>query len=356
MLQGRKASKSAPFEERTIDIVRQSTYFRLSWKGSLTPVIDLKHMNSAETQVLQDLGAAWSSYGPALRAKFTLDGGMTWRRGVGGEFLYHYRVDAETGKKKWTALGIRSAETEAIHHHFISRRGDARQTVLDTRDDIKLAGRLVKAHGLAKMPGKHAEVLRSFWLRSLDDRMTLFGGHALLGYELSTITLAPASLVRDESLLFVVHNNPDDETIGDIKDAFQDAIGARVHIDQKRKRTVMKAGEVDIELLETGFFTKHLDSEEQVEVIEDSLNAPPVTGLTVARDSQPVELKVLDPRAYAIAAYALGGDEIWTERAQFAATLVRECWPEPFDPRQESAFPDLCLDPEETRPSRLYGP
>jgi hypothetical protein len=112
-------------------------------------VIDLKHMNSAETQVLQDLGESWSSYGPALRDKFALAGGMTWRQGAGGEFLYHYRVDAETGKKKWTALGIRSAETEAIYDHFISRRGDARQTVLNSRDDIKLAGRLVKAHGLA---------------------------------------------------------------------------------------------------------------------------------------------------------------------------------------------------------------
>ena len=319
---------------------------------------DLKHMNSAETQVLQDLGAAWLSYGPALRDKFTLDGGMTWRKGVGGEFLYHYRVDPETGKKKWTALGKRSTETENAYNDFISRRGEARQTVLDSRDDIKLAGRLVKAHGLARMPGKHAEVLRSFWLRSLDNRMALFGGHALLAYEFSTSIQAPAPLIRDENLLFVLKNKPDDDTIGDIKDAFHDAVGVRkFHLDEKRKRTVLSAGDVTIELLETGFLTRHLDSEDQVEVLEESLNVPPVTGLTVARDSQPVELKVLDPRAYAIAAFVLGSDdEIWAERAQFAATLVRDSWPEPFDPRQVSAFPDLCLDPEETRPSRLYGP
>jgi hypothetical protein len=195
------------------------------------------------------------------------------------------------------------------------------------------------------------------WLRSFDNQMALFGGHALLGYEISTGVLAPAPLVRDDSLLFVIKNNPDDDTFNDIKDAFADAVGAKVHIDEKRKRTVLTAGGVTIELLETGFLTRNLDSEEQVEVLEESLNAPPVTGLTVARDSQPVELKVLDLRSYAIAAYVLGGDdEIWAERAQFAATLVRECWPEPFDPRQEFVFPDLCLDPEETRPSRLHGP
>jgi hypothetical protein len=320
-------------------------------------VTDLKHMNSAETQVLQDLGEAWASYGPALRDKFALDGGMTWRKGVGGEFLYHYRVDPETGKKKWTALGKRSVETERAYNDFISRRGDARQTVLNSRDDIKLAGRLVKAHGLAKMPGKHAEVLRSFWLRSLDDGMMLFGGHALLGYEISTGVLAPAPLVRDESLLFVVRNTPDDEEIGDVKDAFEDAVGAKVRIDEKRKRTVLSGGDVTIELWEKDFLTRRVDDQEQAQILEEALDAPAVTGLTVARDSQPVELKALDPRTYAIAAYVLGqDDEIWAERAQFAGTVVRERWPAPFGARQEESFPDVCLDPEGRPPPRFLGP
>jgi hypothetical protein len=320
-------------------------------------VTDLKHMNSAETQVLQDLGEAWSSYGPALRDKFTLDGGMTWRKGAGGEFLYHYRVDAETGKKKWTALGLRSPATEATYKDFISRRGDARQTVLTSRDDIKLAGRLVKAHGLAKMPGKHAEVLRSFWLRSLDDRMMLFGGHALLGYEISTGVLAPAPLVRDESLLFIVRNTPDDEAISDVKDAFEDAVGARVRVDEKRKRTVLSGGDVTVELWEKDCLSRRVDDEYQVQILEDALDAPAVTGLTVARDSQPVELKTLDPRSFAIAAYVLGqDDEIWAERAQFAGTVVRKRWPEPFGARQEESFPDVCLDPAERPPPRFFGP
>jgi len=320
-------------------------------------VTDLKHMNSAETQVLQDLGEAWSSYGPALRDKFALDGGMTWRKGAGGEFLYHYRVDAETGKKKWTALGKRSTETEKAYNDFISRRDDARQTVLTSRDDIKLVSRLVKAHGLTRLPGKHAEVLRSFWLRSLDSRMTLFGGQALLAYELPTGVLVPAPLVRDDSLMFILRDDADADTIDDIKDAFEDAAGTRVRVEEKRKRTVLTGDAVSIELLETDFMTRRVDDEEQAEVIEEALKAPAVTGLTVARDSQPVEMKALDPRTFAIAAYVLGGDDgIWMERAQFAATLVRERWPDQFDPRQESAFPDLCLDPEAERPSRLYGP
>jgi hypothetical protein len=318
---------------------------------------DLKHMSAAESQVLQDLGEAWETYGPALRDKFALDGGMTWRQGVGGEFLYHYRVDPETGKKKWAALGKRSAETEKAYYNFIGRRGDARQTVLTSRDDIKLTGRLAKAHGLARMPGKHAEVLRSFWLRRLDDRMNLFGGHALLAYELPTGILAPASLVRDDSLLFIVRNDPDGDMIEDIKDAFEDAVGAKVWVEEKRKRTILTGDAVSVELWENGYLTKRVDGEEQAEVLEEALQAPAVTGLTVARDSQPVEMKALDPRSFAIAAYVLGeNDEIWVERAQFAATLVRERWPEQFEPRQEESFPDVCLDPEGRPPPRLRGP
>ena len=319
---------------------------------------NLKHMSTRESQVLQDLGEAWETYGPALRDKFALDGGMTWRQGVGGEFLYHYRVDPETGKKKWTALGIRSAETEKAYNDFIGRRGDARQTVLTSQDDIKLTGRLAKAHGLARMPGKHAEVLRSFWLRSLDDRMTLFGGHALFAYELPTGILAPAPLIRDDSLLFILRDETDAEAIEDIKDAVEDAVGAKVRVEEKRKRTILTAGDaISIELWDKEYLTRRVDDEEQAEVLEEALEAPAVTGLTVARDSQPVELQALDPRSFAIAAYVLGqNDEIWAERAQFAGTVVRGRWLEPFAPRQEESFPDVCLDPEGRPPPRFSGP
>jgi hypothetical protein len=207
------------------------------------------------------------------------------------------------------------------------------------------------------MPGKHAEVLRSFWLRRLDDQMMLFGGHALLAYEQQTGILAPAPLVRDDSLMFILRKDADTDTIDEIKDAFEDAVGAKVWVDEKRKRTVLTGDAVSVELLEKDYLTRRVDGEEQSEVLEEALEAPAVTGLTVARDSQPVELQAMDPRSFAIAAYVLGeNDEIWMERAQFAATLVRERWPEPFDRRQEESFPDVCLDPEESPPPRFRGP
>lgn len=54
-------------------------------------------------------------------------------------------------------------------------------------------------------------------------------------------------------------------------------------------------------------------------------------------------------------AYVLGRDDkIWTERAAFAAPLVRERWSDQFEPRQEAAFPELCLDPSDE--PRMFGP
>ena len=46
------------------------------------------------------------------------------------------------------------------------------------RDDIALAGRIAKAHNLARLPAKQAEILRAFWRGSLDKHLTLFGGAA----------------------------------------------------------------------------------------------------------------------------------------------------------------------------------
>jgi hypothetical protein len=143
-------------------------------------------MSSAETRLLHDLGETWTSYGPALRDKFELDGGMTWKTVHGHEYLCRYRPDPETRKKKFTSLGRRSPETEATYNAFIKRREVARQTVLSSRDEIALSGRLVKAHGLARLPAKSADVLRAFWHRSIDEQLTLFGGSALFAYELET--------------------------------------------------------------------------------------------------------------------------------------------------------------------------
>jgi hypothetical protein len=309
---------------------------------------DLTQMSPAEARHLRELGEAWKSYAPAMRAKLALDGGMTWKRVNGADYLCRYRPDPDTGKKKFTSLGRRSRETEATYKDFISRRDAARQTVLAGRDDIALAGRIAKAHGLARLPAKQADILRAFWRGGLDEHLTLFGGTALFAYEMPTEILMPIELARDDHLIFLFDGSPDC-TIEDIGEAYEDATGAKatvVRLKSRRSRhdrLIIESKDVSgIEILPCKFLLDQVDDDDQADVLLGALQMSTVRGLTVARDAQPVEITAPDPRAYAITACVLGrNDEIWAERAEFAATLVRERWPEQFDPRQQAVFPEL---------------
>jgi hypothetical protein len=304
---------------------------------------DLIPMRPAEAQHLRELGEAWKGYAPAVREKLALDGGMTWKTVNGGHYLCRYRQDPDTGKKRFTSLGRRSLETEATYKDFISRRDAARQTVMAGRDDIALAGRIAKAHGLARLPAQQAEILRALWRGSLDQHLTLFGGAALFAYEIQTEILTPIELTRDDNLIFLFDGSSD-FTTGDIGEAYEDATGARAEVRRRQDGLVIQSGDAPgIEILSRKFLLEQAQDDEQAEVLRDALQMSTVRGLTVARDAQLVEITAPDPRTYAMAAYVLGrDDDSWAERARFAAALVRERGPEPFDHEQHAAFPELC--------------
>jgi hypothetical protein len=86
------------------------------------------------------------------------------------------------------------------------------------------------------------------------------------------------------------------------------------------------------------FVLGQIEDCDQAEVVEESFDTPLLRGLTVARDAQPVEFSTFDPRVYAMLAHGLGHDDIiWMQRASFASAMVRERWPDQFEPRQEAA-------------------
>ena len=308
---------------------------------------NLTEMSSTEARHLCEIAEGWKTYGPALKIWAALDGGMTWKAVNGADYLCRYRQDPETGKKKFTSLGRRSTQTENIYADFIERRDAAKQTVIANRDRMATAGRVAKAYGLARMPAKSAEILRAFWMRSLSDDLAVFGGTALFAYELETKVLAPAPLERDERLIFF-RKRPDLPPIDDVVGAYEAAVGASARVVKTSGRAVIRAtSAMPIELWDRDAVLGQVDDPDRIEILEEGIAADCLTGLTVARDGQPVEFSTFDPRTYALMAYVLGhDDEVWAERAKFAATLVRERWPEQFDPRQQAAFPELCGGPE----------
>jgi len=301
-------------------------------------------MTPTEARHLHEIERLWASYGPALRARAALDGGMVWKSVNGAEYLCRYRQNHDTGKKQFTSLGRRSPETEAVYRDFMERRDTARHVVLSSRDPITIAGRVAKAYGLARLPAKMAEMLRAFWLRSLDDSLTIFGGVALLAYEIETEPLAPAGLIRDEALIVIPMTA--EITIADLAEAYEAATGEKPRVQGHGDRQVLHRGDaVPLEVWSRNFVLGHADDRDQAEVIEEGFEAPLLKGLTVARDARPVEFATFDPRVYAMLASVLGRDQpVWGDRARFAAALVRERWPEQFEPRQEAAYHDLCLE------------
>jgi hypothetical protein len=315
---------------------------------------DLTELGPTESRHLRDLAKAWASYGPALREWSSLDGGMQWKTVNGADYLCRYRPDPDTGKKKFISLGRRSAETEATYRDFIGRRDAARQTVLAGRDDIALAGRIAKAHGLARMPAKHAEIVRAFWRASLDRHLTLCSGAAMFAYEVKTEILTPAALTRDDNLLFLFDGSSD-FTTGDIGEAYEDATGAKADVSRRQGRFIIRSDDAPgVEILSRKFLLEQVKDGDQAEALRLAFQMDVVRGLTVARNAQPVEITAPDPRLYALLAHVEQDEEIWAKRARFTATLVRERWPQKFDHRQEEAFPDLCGDPEDWQ--RFSGP
>ena len=82
----------------------------------------------------------------------------------------------------------------------------------------------------------------------------------------------------------------------------------------------------------------------------EAFDLPPVTAVTVAKDSKPVEIRAPDPRAYALIERVLAG-KAEAPRAAYAAALVKERWPEKFDEADEAAFEEA--DDDMAAPPRV---
>jgi hypothetical protein len=312
----------------------------------------LVELAAEQSEQLQSLEAAWKTYGPALQVAAAFSGGMGWKKVKGAEYLVRYH-QGEDGKKQFVSYGRRSPETEQTYDHFLKTTGNARTVIKQQKDAIALHCRLAKAHGLARLPGRQAEILDWFWYTDITRRLSLIGGTALLAYETGSRTLAPARLVKDDHLQFFARSI-DGLNLDEIEEACDvDRTGCKTRRYEDRV-TIRNEDGIVCEILLPAFFLRNLDGL-AADVLSAALELPPVRSLTVARDTRPIELTAVDPRTYAMAAASRPDVGIWAERAQFAGALVRERWPEQFDPQQEAAFPDVCLDPEEQRP-RIYGP
>lgn len=282
---------------------------------------DLVEFNVAEAQQMRQLEQIWPKYGHALRTAAATSGGMGWKTVSGVEYLVRYYP--EDGKKKFTSHGRRDETTEAQYKQFQETTVRAREIVKERRDEVALACRLAKAHGLARLPGRQAETLEWFWYAGVTDRLSLFGGAALFAYELGAGAMVPASLAKDDRLHFIARTS-DVSALGidEIVEACDvDRTGCKARRGRDKITISTTGGEPRAEILLPQLFTHYADNDDEAEMYATALELPRWIGLTVARDCRPIELTAVNPAAYAVLAKAFGDDELWQERASIAQEL-----------------------------------
>jgi hypothetical protein len=282
---------------------------------------ELMDFNPGQAGQMQHLEQMWPEYSHALRVAAATSGGMGWKTVNGVEYLVrYYRQD---GKKKFTSHGRRDEATEAMYKRFQETIVRAREIVKERRDEVALACRLAKAHELARLPGRQAETLQWFWYAGATDRLSLFGGTALLAYEGKAGALAPADMVKEDRLQFIARTS-------DVAALGLDEIEEACDVDRtgcviKRGRGKITISTTDdeprAEILLPDFFFRRASDDLVADAYAEALDRPRWTGLTVSRDCRPIELIAVDSRAYVILAGAFGDDQIWRRRASVAAAM-----------------------------------
>jgi hypothetical protein len=309
---------------------------------------DLVPLSGSQLEQFVRMEQLWPEFGHSLKVLAASDGGgMAWRTVDGVEYLTRYTQ--ENGKKKGRSLGRRSPETEAIFEQFDSTVLTARRIRREYREDVLLTCKLAKAHGIARLHGRLAEPLDRLWKTDAVSRVSVFGGTAMLAYESGSQTLTPADLIKDDHLQFIAHSE-DPEKIGLIE--IMEACGTgreEMTVGLEDGRFAIRAEErLVAEIFQPSYFLDRLDRR-PARTLAEGLEMPWLRSLTFSRDTRPIELCTLDPRVYAMAAHCLkNDDEIWAARAEFAAEMVRQRWPDKFDIDQEVALDDL-HDPGERR-------
>jgi hypothetical protein len=302
--------------------------------------IELVPLTDGQAEQFDRIEQLWPEFGNSLQVLAASEGGgMAWRMVDGIEYLTRYTQ--ENGKKKGRSLGRRSPETEATMEQFDSTVLKARRLRRELREGVLLACKLAKAYGIARLHGRFAHILDRLWYSDANKRIALFGGSALLAYESGSRTMAPADLVKEDRLQFISRSeDPEEIGLPEIMEACR-TINQPMTAEWEEGRIELRDDErLVAEIFRPSYFLDRLERGART-TLREAFETPWLRSLTFSRDTRPIELCAPDPRVYAMAAYCLRYDEGWNRRARFAAEMVRQCWPDKFDPRQEAVMDGL---------------
>lgn len=304
--------------------------------------LNLSLMTREQRQHLQALGDLWASYGPLLRQRERVTGGMQWKPVAGAEYLTRYHPDPETGKKVARSLGRRSPETEAAYAEFMRLREEVKGGLESFGPKVDMAGRIAKALRLARVPARQAEGIRRLWAEGLLDRtgpLALLGANAVIAYEMAAGILAPPRVVReDEPFVYVRAGVTLDEDFAFKVGGSYMPRHCDVGLDFIAPGHVRLQADdgTTLHLISRLGAKEHSDRADLPdsvrEALQEVLELEPVDAVAVGRDAGMVVLTAVDPRTYCLLTPVISGDpgrarEIAWARVDAVTEILDAHWP-----------------------------
>ena len=324
--------------------------------------MNLSDLTGEQTRQAIDVDQIFAAY---REARDELDrryaGSMSWKTVRGREYLYRKRRDA------WKSLGPRTAETEEAFARFHANRERLRDRVEGLAARIDAMAPVNRALRLGRLPVIAARILRSLARAHLSDTaITVVGTNALFVYErLAGVQIEGSYLATaDVDLLFDARSSlkllaPDVAASGVMGllrklDHSFDVMGRggfrAVNRDGYIVDLIMAAGKDQMKAPARSRIGSDQGDLQAVEIegLSWLVNSPKVTGTVIDARGYPLEMRVPDPRAFALHKAWLADrpdrDPARARRdlaqAELVAELLRSRLPHlPFDDAALAALP-----------------
>lgn len=330
---------------------------------------EVVEMNNNMRRMLVDTQQLWDAFHEAWRRRQSFEGGLTWKKAKGRDYLVRIYSDIGSKGKKQTSLGVRSSETERIFMEFREGKSEAAARVASLGERLDDQARLNKAVRLARVPVIAAKVLRLLDRAGLLGRnISVSGTNSLFAYEAAAGVLVERDLMATGDLDLLMEARAKLRLSADGLDT-EGLLGLLRKADKSFEkgsssfRAVNKDGfYVDlIKVQPTPPWKAERDGFGDKEDIEATAipnmrwiaNAPKFEAVAVAEDGLPVPFVCPDPRAFALYKLWMGTRDPTREpvkrvrdiaQAEAAARIVHQWLPQlPFEAEHLSCFPRAAI-------------
>lgn len=268
-------------------------------------------LNSEQRRIYTNIRQLYSNFRATQRERESFDGGMSWKRSKGREYLFQSRNRRGYGK----SLGPRTEKTEKIFEDFHRRKTELDERLKELRAELDRQAKLCVASGLGRMPRLSANIIRLLVQYGYTESVIrIAGSNAMYAYE------AAAGVQFDSGVL---------ET-RDLDLFFDQRSKLKLLADQPQNLlSLLQAADKSFDLAQEGHFRAVNERGFEVELIKampsppqknerrsigkenGDLQAAEISGLScirespafeeivIADDGYPVEVTSIDPRYFA---------------------------------------------------------